>query len=90
MRLEDKHDKGKALTILAHQLARAVDDMRKRNTAFDRAMFLPAYESSVGEPEGSVDTQRNAPDSSVLTVLFDGVLARHGVHLGLGSLSLTG
>jgi transposase len=34
-RLENTHHKGKALTILAHQLARAVSDMRKRQTAFD-------------------------------------------------------
>jgi transposase len=34
-RLEKKHGKGKALTILAHKLARAVYDMLKRQTAFD-------------------------------------------------------
>src|ERR687891_657522 len=39
-RLEKKHHKGKALTILAHKLARAVYDMLKRQTAFDMAMFL--------------------------------------------------
>ena len=32
--LEKKHDNGKALTILAHNLARAVYDMRKRQRAF--------------------------------------------------------
>jgi hypothetical protein len=35
-----KHDTGKALTILAHKLARAVYYMLKRKTAFDMAMFL--------------------------------------------------
>jgi transposase len=40
VRLEKKHDKGKALTILAHTLARAVYDLLKRQTAFDRDMFL--------------------------------------------------
>jgi transposase len=35
VRLEKKHDTGKALTLLAHQLARAVYDMLKRPTAFD-------------------------------------------------------
>jgi transposase len=35
-----KHDKGKALTILAHKLARAVYSMLKRKPAFDTAMFL--------------------------------------------------
>jgi transposase len=39
-RLEKKHDKGKALTIFAHTLARAVYDMLKRKVAFDRKRFL--------------------------------------------------
>jgi transposase len=41
-RLEQKHGKGKALTILAHKLARAVYDMLKRQTAFDLHQFLHA------------------------------------------------
>ena len=40
-RLEKKHSKGKALTILAHKLARAVYYMLKRQTAFDLHTFLP-------------------------------------------------
>ena len=39
-RLEQKHGKGKALTILAHRLARAVYYMLKRQTAFDMDTFL--------------------------------------------------
>jgi len=39
-RLEKKHGQGKALTILAHKLARAVYYMLKRGTAFDMAQFL--------------------------------------------------
>ncbi len=39
-RLEKKHGKGKALTILAHKLARAVYYMLKRTTAFDTEKFL--------------------------------------------------
>jgi transposase len=39
-RLENKHGKGKALTILAHRLARAVYCMLKRQTAFDMEKFL--------------------------------------------------
>lgn len=39
-RLEHKHGKGKALTILAHKLARAVYYMLKRQTAFDLDTFL--------------------------------------------------
>ena len=39
-RLEHKHGKGKALTILAHRLARAVYYMLKRQTAFAMEKFL--------------------------------------------------
>jgi transposase len=39
-RLEKKHAQGKALTILAHKLARAVYYMLKRKTAFDMDIFL--------------------------------------------------
>jgi transposase len=39
-RLEKKHDKGKALTVLAHHLARAVYDMLKRATAVNMDKFI--------------------------------------------------
>jgi len=39
-RLEKKHGQGKALTLLAHKLARAVYYMLKRKTAFDMEQFL--------------------------------------------------
>jgi transposase len=39
-RLEKNHGKGKALTILAHKLARAVYYMLKRHTPFEMATFL--------------------------------------------------
>lgn len=39
-RLEQKHSKGKALTILAHTLARAIYSMVKRQTACDLDTFL--------------------------------------------------
>jgi transposase len=39
-RLERKHGKGKALTVLAHKLARAVYYMLKRGTAVDMDQFL--------------------------------------------------
>jgi transposase len=39
-RLEKKHGKGKALTILAHKLSRAVYYMLKRKVAFDLHRFL--------------------------------------------------
>jgi transposase len=40
VRLEHKHGKGKALTVLAHQLARAVYHMLQQTTAFDMEKFL--------------------------------------------------
>ena len=40
VRFEKQHGKGKALTVLAHKLARAVYDMLKRTTAFDMEKFL--------------------------------------------------
>jgi transposase len=39
-RLENKHDKGKALSMLAHKLGRGVYVMLKRKGAFDREIFL--------------------------------------------------
>ena len=39
-RLENKHGQGKALTVLAHQLARAVYDLLKRDVVFDLDIFL--------------------------------------------------
>lgn len=39
-RLEQKHNKGKALSILAHKLGRAVYHMLKRKIAFDMDLFL--------------------------------------------------
>ena len=39
-RLEETHSKGKALTILAHKLARAVYYMLRRNEAFEMKRFL--------------------------------------------------
>ena len=40
VRLEKKHGQGKALTVLAHKLARAVYYMLQRKTAFDIQHFL--------------------------------------------------
>jgi hypothetical protein len=47
-RLERTHDHGKALTILAQKLARAVDYMRKRKVAFDKETFFPPYPRGEG------------------------------------------
>jgi transposase len=56
-RLEKKHDKGKALSIFAHKLARAVYVMLKRHTAFDLEQFLCPSGSSAGEPGAELDTE---------------------------------
>jgi len=48
VRVEQKPDKGNALTILAHTLARAVSDMLKRQPAFDMDLCLRASESRAG------------------------------------------
>jgi transposase len=53
-RVARKHGKGKALTILAHKLARAVYDMLKRDTAFDVDKFLRESWSGAGEPAASL------------------------------------
>jgi transposase len=55
-RLEKRHDTGKALTILAHKLARAVYDRLKRKTAFDMNILLHTSGSRAGEPGASLDT----------------------------------
>ena len=39
-RLTKKHGKGKALTVLAHKLARAAYDMLKRESVFDMDKFF--------------------------------------------------
>jgi len=49
-RLEKNHDKGKALSILAHTLGRAVYCMLKRKVAFDMGMFLQTSGSRAGAP----------------------------------------
>ena len=55
-RLEKKHGKGKALTILAHQLARAVYDMLQRQTAFDLDTFLHGSGRGAGALQASLDS----------------------------------
>src|SRR5919109_3617232 len=56
-RLEKQHDKGKALTILAHKLARAVYYMLKRQTAFDMEKFLRAEGAERVSPAPNWTTQ---------------------------------
>jgi transposase len=49
-RLEKTHGQGKALTVLAHKLARAVSYMLKHGTAFEMDRFLQGSGSAAGEP----------------------------------------
>jgi transposase len=56
-RLEKKPSKAKALTVLAHHLARAVYDMVPRNTAFDLPTFLRGYGREADEPDASRATR---------------------------------
>jgi len=53
-RLEKKHGKGKALTVLAHKLARAVYDMLQRRVGFDLDTFLQSSGRRAGEPAASL------------------------------------
>ena len=55
-RLENKHGQGKAWTILAHTLARAVYSMLTRDTVFEMASFRNGDGSSAGAPAASLDT----------------------------------
>jgi transposase len=55
--LENKPDTGKALTIFAHTLARAVYDMVKRQVAFDRQRFLHDEGRGGGELDVSLAHQ---------------------------------
>jgi hypothetical protein len=53
-RLEKKHGQGKALTVLAHQLARAVYDMLKRGVVFDLDKCLQSSRGGASEPAASL------------------------------------
>jgi hypothetical protein len=63
-RLEKTHDKGKASTVLAHTLARAVYDMLKRHMAFDQERCFQRQGRGAGEPGASLETPgMNLPDA---------------------------
>jgi transposase len=67
-RLERKHGKGKALTVLAHKLARAVYDRLKRDTVFDLHKFLNGSWSGAGEPHASLDAHGLSLTSGALMI----------------------
>jgi hypothetical protein len=73
-RLAPKHGQGKAFTVLAHKLARAVYAMLPRDTGFDRDPFLHRDRRRAGEPDAS----RDSPGSSLNTWPWHpGTLLRH-------------
>jgi transposase len=55
-RLEKKHGKGKALTVLAHHLAPAVSYRLKRATAVNMDKFIHGYRRGASEPDASLDS----------------------------------
>jgi hypothetical protein len=67
-RFEKKHGQGKALTVLAQQLARAVYDRLKRATVCDRPKFLNGSWSGAGEPNASLDAHGLSRASGALMV----------------------
>jgi transposase len=67
-RLARKHGQGKALTVLAHQLARAVDDLLKRDTVFEMHKFLNGSWSGAGEPHASLDAHGLSLTSGALMI----------------------
>ena len=63
-RLENTHDQGNALTVRAHQVARAVYDRLTRHVAFDREQFFHHSWRGADAPGASRDTQgMNLPDA---------------------------
>ena len=65
-RLAHKHGKGKALTILAHKLARAVYHMLRRGQAFEAAKFfsLTARGEQAARPDIDRVTREDGHDAS--------------------------
>jgi hypothetical protein len=56
-RWEQKQEHGKALSMLAHQLGRAVSLMRKRQVAFAMELFLQTAGSRADAPGASLDAE---------------------------------
>jgi transposase len=86
-RLEKTHGQGKALTILAHKLARAVYDLLKRKTAFAMDLFLRTEGAERVSLAPHWTTQGDEPLSSTRFV-FEAASVHAKVCLGLFSRSL--
>jgi transposase len=83
---EKKHDKGKALSILAHKLARAVYCLLKRHTTFDLEHFLRTERSRASEPGAEL-----APEGRSLhrTDMKPHMAAAENAEVRLGPISLS-
>jgi transposase len=79
-RLEKTHGKGKAVTVLAHTLARAVYDMWRRETAFDLDKFLPCSTERSGRARRRTGRPRDEPENSGLTWRISCVIERIYAH----------
>jgi hypothetical protein len=75
-RLEHRHGQGNAVTVLAHQVARAVYDMLTRGTAFDRDKFFKEEWSGAGEPAASLAAEGSSRPQGALVQPQHGVKAR--------------
>ena len=82
-RLEKKQGTGKALTVLAHKLARAVYSMVKREVVFDLAPFLQTSGRGGGEPAAELGHD----GLSLATVLcYEASIASPNAHEHLGTV----
>jgi transposase len=82
-RLAKKHSKGKALTILAHTLARAVYYMLQHKTAFDMPKFLHSSGGGVGKLAASRDNHGMTLTIHALQCTKDCVAERRGASRAL-------
>jgi hypothetical protein len=85
-RVETKHDTGKARSILAHKLARAVSCMLKRHTAFNLEQFLRTSGSRAREPGAELDPKGRSlhrPDATPI------MAASWHAEVRLGPISLS-
>jgi hypothetical protein len=81
---------GNTLTLLAPRLARAVYDMRKRQTVFGMEKFLHSSRSRAGEPDASLDThgisRHRACSKSCVTASVNAAVRLGRVSQSLGPL----
>jgi hypothetical protein len=87
-RVEKKHAKGKALSLLAHTRGRAVYCMRQRQAAFARRICLQTSGSRAGEPSASLDSSgrrlQRARSLSNVTASVNATVGRGPVSLRPG------